>query len=358
MKLYDMNQEILFKCDFFIDNTFLYTIVYDIGGTNCNAGLFAKEGHGIRPLLMVRYKSHEFQDPYQMICAFQQYIVGLCGLFPLRAIIIAGAGFVSNDSNRIMFSNLSLTLEKDSCKTISLFKCSIIFMNDFEVIWHGISLINASNLVLLSNVSFLKNGMVGIIGAGTGLGKSIVGFNRMGNSYSVFRSEGGHQAFSVWTEQEYELMRYISKEEQRKCMITWEDLLSGNGISRIYHFFLKKYPNLLALNKPYPHPDEIFNERFRDQVCLQTYNLYIRLYARCIREFALEILPFGGLYIAGGIAAHNVDMFKSDIFMQEFLSHEKHKKVLELVPLMVITDYNVSLYGAAWVGLNNEGFNI
>ncbi len=228
-------------------------------------------------------------------------------------------------------------------------------MNDFEVIWRGVPFIEQSKLVALTKVSLVKQGTIGILGAGTGLGKSIIGFNFVTGNHLVIRSEGGHQAFPIQTAQEYELVTFITQSENKDTMVTWEEILSGNGISRIYQFFLKQYPRLLSLNKPYPHPDEIFNERHRDQACFETYQLYVRLYARCIREFALEILPFGGLYIAGGIAAHNEDMFRSENFMQEFLNHTTHKKLLESVSLVVITDYNVSLYGAAWSGFNYKG---
>lgn len=349
-----MIQNVIFENKFLNLGCNSCVIVYDIGGTNCNAGLFIKSFGNIKPILIIQYKSHEFTDPYQMLFVFQKYIKDHYPACDVISIVIAAAGFVNIEKSSITFTNLSFVFEKELCKKKSLFNCPIFFMNDFEVIWYGISLIDQSKLVRISDACSVKNNTVGIIGAGTGLGKSIVGFNSTMNSYSVFPSEGGHQAFSVWTQEEYELMNFIIKTEQRQSMITWEDVLSGNGIARIHQFFLQKYPKLIDVNRPYPHPDQIFNLRLQNQAYFETYNLYTRLYARCIREFALEILPFSGIYIAGGIAAHNVDMFKSEIFIKEFLCHQKHVKILKLIPLIVIADYNVSLYGAAWIGFNSK----
>ena len=71
------------------------------------------------------------------------------------------------------------------------------------------------------------------------------------------------------------------------------------------------------------------------------------MYARFAKTFALDALATGGLYIAGGIAAHNVPLFESETFINEFLSCGKQKVLLSMIPIYVIADYNVSLYGAA-----------
>ena len=52
----------------------------------------------------------------------------------------------------------------------------------------------------------------------------------------------------------------------------------------------------------------------------------------------------GGIYIAGGIAAKNRDIFKTRIFMQEFLNADTIW--LKKIPIKVILDTKVGLYGA------------
>jgi glucokinase len=60
----------------------------------------------------------------------------------------------------------------------------------------------------------------------------------------------------------------------------------------------------------------------------------------------------GGMYIAGGIAPKNIDCFTNEDFMVEFeINHTQHK-VLKEIPVFIITDYNVSIYGAANVAAN------
>ena len=75
--------------------------------------------------------------------------------------------------------------------------------------------------------------------------------------------------------------------------------------------------------------------------------MYARFYARCAKDFALNALAVGGVYIAGGIAAKNLPMFELPAFMKEFVNCGKQQALLQEIPVYVITDYNVSLYGAA-----------
>ena len=151
-------------------------------------------------------------------------------------------------------------------------------------------------------------------------------------------------------ELEFELMEFIKKTEQRFCAVSWEDVLSGYGIQRIHRFFHVRDASCQACITTYGHaldPDEIFRMCNSNEECRKTYELYIKLYARCAKNFALESLALGGIYITGGIAAKNLDMFKQESFMREFTSCGKQHKLLQDVPIYVIADYNISLFGAA-----------
>ena len=96
-----------------------------------------------------------------------------------------------------------------------------------------------------------------------------------------------------------------------------------------------------------PHPDEIFNNRDKDENCHKTFALYTIFYARCAKDFALDALALGGVYIAGGIAAKNLPLFLESSFMKEFVNCGKQQELLQQVPVYIITDYNVSMHGAA-----------
>lgn len=86
--------------------------------------------------------------------------------------------------------------------------------------------------------------------------------------------------------------------------------------------------------------------RKTDPLCRETLSIYMRCYGRCAKNFVLETLATGGLYIAGGIAAKNREIFVSHVFQTEFLNAEKQRHLLEKTPIYVITNYDVSIIGA------------
>ena len=138
--------------------------------------------------------------------------------------------------------------------------------------------------------------------------------------------------------------------EKNKGNVSWEDLLSGRGIQRIYNFFRSRQSDIQANHDLVTNgfnPDEIFNNRHIDTHSWHTFQLYSLIYARCAKNFALDTLALGGVYIAGGIAAKNLQLFEQKEFMDEFVNCGKQQELLKNIPIYVITDYDISLYGAA-----------
>jgi glucokinase len=227
---------------------------------------------------------------------------------------------------------------------------AVFLANDFEVIGYGLSRIDQKNLVTIKSGQEQLHGHKAIIGAGTGFGKCIMVWNTPLNRYVPVTSEGGHADFPPLNQRELDFVKYIQKYEDWSCTISWEDVLSGNGIQRIYHF-LRNSNHADTINKQVsvhgPAPDEIFKARLLDHYCWETFEWYTAFYARCAKDFALDSLALGGIYIGGGIAAKNLPLFELPAFKNEFLNCGKQQELLKQIPIHVITDYNVSLYGAA-----------
>ncbi len=78
---------------------------------------------------------------------------------------------------------------------------------------------------------------------------------------------------------------------------------------------------------------------------------FIKFYARCAKNFVLDCLAGGGVIIGGGIAVKNLHLF-NDNFIKEFMRNETQKAWLKKVPIKVITNYDISLLGAAFAALN------
>lgn len=318
----------------------------DIGGTNSNFGIFKIDQKKPILLLSLHAKSQEVQNFPTMIRDMLAYLKSKYNI-SVNNIIFAAAGVVSENRDYAKPTNLSLEIDAHKIKEATGLQC-VYVVNDFEVIGYGLPLIDPKDLVLVNEGVQKKYANRAIIGAGTGLGKCIMNYNKYAGRYIPVASEGGHADFPAQSMIEIDLIEFIKKSEGWGCNVSWEDVLSGYGIQRIYQFFHSRANNgNHARKEQLPKPDEIFNARNQDQHNKDTFEMYTRFYARCAKDFALNALALGGVYIAGGIAAKNLPMFELPIFMDEFINCGKQQDLLKQVPVYVITDYNVSLYGAA-----------
>jgi glucokinase len=75
-----------------------------------------------------------------------------------------------------------------------------------------------------------------------------------------------------------------------------------------------------------------------------------RFYGRVCRNFVLDVLARGGLYIAGGVAARTPALLTHDNFRNEFLDSATMADVLASIPVFLMDNQESGLWGAAWHG--------
>ncbi|MEM5838722.1 glucokinase, partial [Pediococcus acidilactici] len=85
----------------------------------------------------------------------------------------------------------------------------------------------------------------------------------------------------------------------------------------------------------------------RDRLCEQTMELFVEAYGAEAGNLALKLLPYGGLYIAGGIATKNLPLLKEGIFLRAFANKGRMRSLLENVPVHIVLNSQVGLLGAA-----------
>ncbi|HRN78212.1 MAG TPA: glucokinase [Candidatus Dependentiae bacterium] len=316
----------------------------DIGGTNSNFGLVQLVDGKINLLFSLHIKSQNITNFISIVQELIKYVQDKYAItIRFSAFAVAGVASVARDYAKP--TNLDFAISSKEILEHTHLSCAFV-VNDFVVIGYGVDQLDPKKLVKVNEGHVRAYANKAVLGAGTGLGKCIMMFNYELGWYEPSASEGGHADFPAQDQLELDLIQYIHKKEQRVCNISWEDVLSGNGIKRIYSFFLARAHGN-AHDHQSPHPDEIFNARNQDEYAKNTFDLYAKLYARCAKDLALNALALGGVYIAGGIAAKNLPLFQQEIFLHEFVNCGKQQELLKEVPLYVITDYNVSLYGVA-----------
>ena len=181
----------------------------------------------------------------------------------------------------------------------------------------------------------IANGTVGVIGAGTALGKAIL-VPLPSGEFLALPSEGGHGYFPFLSQRELAFQQFY-REKSGLNHITGNLVVSGRGL-RYLHWFLSG-ENLA--------PEEVTR---RLSGTSETLAWAARFYGRVCRDFALAVLARGGLYIAGGVAARTPEMLTHENFSKEFLDSPTMGHVLSRIPVFLIEDQDSGLWGAAFHG--------
>ena len=237
----------------------------------------------------------------------------------------------------------------------------VTLINDFAAIGYGVVGLESEDVYTLQTGELNKNAPIGVIGAGTGLGEGFVVPTESG--YRIFPSEGGHVDFAARSELEFQLLNYV-KDLQNLERVSAERIISGMGISAIYQFMRDRHPELesTAMTQVFETwKKEIGAHRKtvdlsaevskaangKDYLCEQTMKLFIEAYGTEAGNLALKLLPYGGLYVAGGIAAKNLEFMKNGLFLNAFNAKGRIRPMIQKIPVYIVLNPKVGLIGAA-----------
>lgn len=333
----------------------------DTGGTKTILRLAAAEvgSTQLETLYEERFVSAEFPDLVPMVRRFLQAAEQTLGYSPMpETACFSIAGPVVN--NTCHLTNLSWWLDGERLqRDLGLSQVSLI--NDFVAVGHGIQGLEESDLYTLQAGNPQPEAPIAIIGAGTGLGEGFV--IRQGEEYRVFGTEGGHTDFAPRSELEFQLLRYL-RDKLGVSRISVERVVSGMGIVAIYQFLrdrqaITESPAVAEAIRTWERqagqektvdPGAVIAMAAatdRDPLCRETMELFISLYGAEAGNLALKLLPYGGLYIAGGVAAKNLPLMKSGIFLQAMADKGRMRPLMEQVPVHLILNQAVGLVGAA-----------
>jgi glucokinase len=79
----------------------------------------------------------------------------------------------------------------------------------------------------------------------------------------------------------------------------------------------------------------------------QAMQMFARLCGAVAGNLALTCLPFGGLYLAGGVVQKNEPLFASQTFLAAFRAKGRMADLLGNIPVRLIREPRVGLLGAA-----------
>jgi glucokinase len=344
-----------------------YLLAGDIGGTKTILrlvqadSLTASHPHpALTTCIETTYSSQVYPDLVPMVKEFLHAAEQTMGAsaMPGQACFAIAGPVVNNQSS---LTNLAWSLGGERLQEeLNLHHVELI--NDFEAVGYGVFGLTDNDIHTLQPGSYDADAPVAILGAGTGLGQGYA--MPHGQRHVVFPSEGGHADFAPRSELEFQLLRYLLDKHQIS-RVSVERVVSGQGIVSIYQFLrdrqfateseaiaeaITTWERQTGLKTKTVDPAAIIAQAAlnkADMLCAKTMEIFISAYGAEAGNLALKLLPYGGLYVAGGIAAKNLPLLTSGPFMEAFSHKGRVSPLLDKVPVHIVLTPQVGLIGAA-----------
>ena len=313
----------------------------DIGGTKTRIALLESTSGSLKSLREITYPSREHGS---LVSILSDFVARLQA--PPQAAGFAIAGPIEGRVCRV--TNLPWRIDAEELEnTLSISR--VVLLNDLEATAWGIDILDDGDLVTLQQGVVGASGNRTVFAAGTGLGQAGLFWN--GEGYAPFASEGGHCDFAPRTELEFKLLCHLQRQYDH---VSWERVISGPGLVAL-HRFLCEYRNSpgsdhlvrkMAIQDPAAAIVEAA-EQNKDPICIESMELFSRLYGAESGNQALKHMATGGVYIGGGIAPKILPWLQRPEFMDAFRNKGQMRALMDAMPVKVIRNDRTALLGCA-----------
>jgi glucokinase len=328
----------------------------DLGGTKCTLILFAVEGQRLRPVYRLNAPTAEFSNVETFFDSFRER-AGNAG-YRLQDGDLASAGFgvagaIVNDE--VVCNNLPWTItRKRVAESLKILPDRTLLLNDVEAAASSLAHLEGKGKDLLElNPGIPQPRAPKVyVAAGTGLGESILFWN--GDRYQVSACEAGLTDFAPGTDREIVVLQALRKRMARVCT---EEIVSGRGFRAIHQAIFPEAQHAFFDDPTVDAAANITQQAFARTcaACEETLHMWTEAYGSEAGNMALRALPFGGVYIGGGIALKILPKLKDGTFVRAFCDKTKLACELSRIPIFVVLNQDAPVLGAAYAALAASG---
>jgi glucokinase len=320
----------------------------DLGGTKTLLAVAECRASRVVTLVERRYTSATYDGLLPML---HEFLAGAGTLAQgVSSACFAVAGPVSDEAEgeTARITNLPWQLDSRALASAIGYR-RVRLINDFAGVAHGIAALQPDDLRVLQAGDVRDNAPRLVVGAGTGLGAATL--VHCGECYKVLPSEAGHMDLAPLDAEQDAMLTALRAEHGH---VSVERLLSGPGLAWIYRFLRTQTPATAASDIADADPAAISSAAFTgdDPCATRAMDHFVRLYGAVVGNLALAVLPRGGIYLAGGIAAKILTALDGGAFIEAMLAKGRLRATLTAMPACVVTQPAVGLHGAALVAAN------
>lgn len=320
-------------------------ISWDLGATKCMAGLIHYDNLNNK-LISKKNFSIKLTDTYSLYNLIEQLESGLNFSFcEADAICIGGAGH---------YDGRYLTLANPYPYPMPFHNAALkAKWKNFSIIHDYASIVCATFTTYMDqqenikrlNTSVIKpDGRRVALGIGTGLGlKDGILFSN--GDFWLGQNEMGHIGIPTppttqpfYLNRHLAVMNFLNKKFMSQS-ITFEKILSGNGIVNLYDFF---YPDSSPMTA-----EEIGEKMQNNKVeeLNKTFAWYLGLLVGTVQ---LIFMPQGGIWITGGVIMNNLHIFDYDDFFSGIYASPAYLTERQDYPLGILCDPEHAMFGNAY----------
>ena len=318
----------------------------DIGGTKTELAIFSLDKGPHEPLAEARFMSAAYPGLVAMVRAFLERVE-----WEVDWATFGVAGPVIQ--NRVEVTNLPWVVDADELRE-ELGLSSVTLLNDLAAIADGVPRLAPDEVYTLKQGRQDPDGAIAVIAPGTGLGEAFLTWD--GERYRPHASEGSHVEFAPSNPRQMQLLRYLWPRFEH---VSYELVCSGIGLPNIYAYFRNggyaEEPDWLAeqlahAGDPTPIIVSAALEE-KSELCVLTLNTFVSILGAEAGNLALKVMATGGVYLGGGIPPRILPALEHGSFLEAFHHKGRLGEVLADVPVHVILDSDIALFGAACYGL-------
>ncbi len=305
-------------------------IVADIGGTNTRVAL--TRGTRVRTDTIRRYRNADHTGLSEVLSDYR----GTLDTAP-DAACVAMAGPVLDGVGRL--TNLDWTVDR-AVIAQATGAGTVAVLNDLQAQGHALDHLTPDNLTCVMP-GRPAGGLAAklVIGVGTGMNAAPV--FRLGGLTLVPPSESGHISLPLQTHEELRLMEFIARKHGTPGV---EDVLSGRGFERVYAWLCEEDGGAEPLDA-----NAIMQavNAGSDPRADRAIEVFTRILGRVAGNLALINLPFGGIYLIGGVARHFGPHLRDKGFVEAFSDKGRFSAFMGQFPVHLVTDDYAALTGSA-----------
>ncbi len=308
-------------------------LVADIGGTNTRVAI--ADGKVVRPTSIRRFANAEFSSLEPVL---KQYLAD-AGILAVEGTCVAAAGPV-RDGVAVM-TNLAWTIDGAQLVRATGARHTAI-LNDLQAQGHALGHIAPEFLRPLIAGPQQEGASMLVVGVGTGMNAAPV-HNTPGGRY-VAASECGHISMPVRHDIDFRLQKFIEGHGPHAHGFAGvEDILAGRGLERV-HAFICHEANVVSDLKA---AEIMAALAAGDTLARKTAQLYVRLLGNELGNLALIHLPFGGIYLIGGVARAMVPYMQEFGLTEAFCDKGRFGDFMKSFALFAVEDDFAALTGCA-----------